>query len=153
MLMSIARHRETVNELQAQLADRERHISELEARVECAEKTAHSFVEETRYALESAAEAMAKNDRETGATLASIAHVLPYVLSGRRRWGDPSPPEAAADAKEMAKATTRAYGFELPSDAAEGVKSLLELSSMLFVPSHSLPVERLRIRYPVADAA
>lgn len=152
MLKWIARHREAVNELQARVADRDRQIFELEARAERAEKTAHMLAEETRYTLESAAQLVSEGDPKTGETLANIAHVLPYVFSGRRHWDDPGYPKAVATALDTARATTREYGFELPDDPAEAVISLLELSSMLFVPSHSLPVDGLRIRHPVTSA-
>lgn len=129
----------------------DRLIAQWKVRAETAERAAHELVEETRYALGAAAEVLSEKSQVTGATLASIARVLPYVLSGRRHWDDfPFEFEGnATDAKAKAQAIARAHGFELPSNPTEAVKALLELSSMLLVPSYSLPVEGLKIRHPL----
>lgn len=145
MFITKQRHEAEVSELQARLSRREARVIELEARAERAERAAHEFAEKARYALESAALAVRGPDSD----LHTIAHALPYLYSGRRHWNDQSHPEIAADARVGAQQVTRAYGFELPTDPAEAVKSILELASMLLVPSHSLPVEGLKIRYPV----
>lgn len=145
MFMTKHRHNAEVLELQASLSWQEARLIELEARAERAERAAHEFAEEARYALESAASAVHGSDSE----LHTIAHALPYLFSGRRHWNDQSHPEIAADARVGAQQVTRAYGFDLPTDPVEAVKSILELASMLLVPSHSTPVEGLKVRYPV----
>lgn len=145
MFISKQRYNAEVSELQTSLSQKEARLIELEARVERAERVAHEFAEEVRYTLESAALAV----HGTNSDLHTIAHALPYLYSGRRHWNDQSHPEISADARVGAQQVTRAYGFELPTDPAEAVKSILELACMLLVPSHSLPVEGLKIRYPV----
>ncbi|MGN7104859.1 hypothetical protein ACTHR6_24825 [Ralstonia holmesii] len=135
--------------MQQQLADRDRLIAKWKVRAETAERAAHELVEETRYTLGAAAEVLSKSDKAAGDALAKIAHVLPYVLSGRRHWDDYLSETDAASVRATAQAISRAHGFELPSHPTEAVKSLLELAMMLLVPSYSLPVEGLRIRYPL----
>lgn len=149
MFMTTSRRRHALEAMQAELDGREQRVSELEARLASAERAAHEFVEKARYTLESASLVLSEKHKEAGEALASVAHVLPYVLSGRRHWDGPSFPESAESARENAEAISRAYGFELPCDPTVAVKSLFDLSSMLLVPSHSLPVEGLRCRYPV----
>lgn len=150
MFVTRARHREAIGAAQNQLDDRDRRIAELEARVERAERVAHEIVEQARYTLESAALVLSDGDNLSGEALATVAHTLPYVFSGRRHWAERSPsPGSAESAKAKVQAITRAHGFELPREPAEAVISLLKLSSKLLVPSFSLPVEGLRVRYPV----
>jgi len=145
MFITKQRHKAEVSDLQARLSQREARLIELEARAERAAQAAHEFAEEARYTLESAALAV----NSPNSDLHTIAHALPYLYSGRRHWNDQFHPDIAADARVGAQQVTRAYGFELPADPVEAVKSILELASMLLVPSHSLPVEGLKIRYPV----
>jgi hypothetical protein len=145
MFITKQRHKAEVSELQASLSQQESRVIELEARAERAERAAHQFAEEARYTLESAAWAVHGRDSD----LHTIAHALPYLYSGRRHWNDESHPGTASDARVGAQQVARAYGFELPPDPVEAVKSILELASMLLMPSNSLPVEGLKIRYPV----
>ncbi|MCM3583731.1 hypothetical protein M3795_25000 [Ralstonia pickettii] len=143
------KERGRIEAMQEQLAGRDHLIAEWKARAETAERAAHELVEETRYTLGAAAEILSKSNKASGDALTKIAHVLPYVLSGRRHWDDYLSETDAARVRAEAQAITRAHGFELPDRPTEAVKSLLELSSMLLVPSYSLPVEGLRIRYPL----
>ena len=155
MLMTTSRHRDVVAQLRTELADKDRRIAELEALTARVESHAHLLVEQTRYTLESAAQVLEQQNLARGEAIAKIAHTLPYVFSGRRHCTGSEMADAYASksAIETASAITRAHGFELPNDPVEAVKSLLELSSMLFVPSYSLPVTGLQIRYPVAVPA
>ncbi|MCL6486472.1 MAG: hypothetical protein I4O49_20260 [Janthinobacterium lividum] len=143
------KERSRIEATQKQLADMDCLIAEWKARAETAERTAHELVEETRYTLGAAAQVLSEKDKTTGDTLASIAHVLPYVLSGRRHWNDTPFDGNPTRAKAAAQAIAHAHGFELPTDPVEAVKALLDLSSMLLVPSYSLPVEDLKRRYPL----
>lgn len=145
MFITKQRHKAEISELQASLSQQEARVIELEARAERAERAAHEFAEQARYTLESAALAV----KGPNSDLHTVAHALPYLYSGRRHWNDQSRPEIAADARIGAQQVTRAYGFELPTDPAEAVKSILTLASMLLVPSERLPVEGLKTRYPV----
>lgn len=135
------------DELERELLVVTARVFELEARAEQAEKAAHIFVEEVRYTLEAAAAAVSagnvKND------LSTIAMALPYLYSGRRHWNEKPQLDIALEARLGARMLAREFGFELPTDPVEAVKSMLELSCMLLVPSQTEPVQGLRIRYPV----
>lgn len=152
MFITTRRYTTEVSALQKLLQESEQRASALEARAECAEEAAHRFAEEARYALESAAIAADLNSPASRA-LKAIAHALPYVYSGRRHWDEQPVPEITANALQAARSVTRAYGFELPADPVEAVVSIMKLSSMLLVPAHGLPVERLQARYPLQQTS
>lgn len=152
MFITTRRYTAEVSALQTLLQESEQRACALEARAERAEEAAHRFAEEARYALESAAIAADLNSPAYRA-LKAIAHALPYVYSGRRHWAEPPQPEITADALQAARSVTRAYGFELPADPVEAVVSIMELSSMLLVPAHDMPVEGLKIRYPLQQTS
>ncbi|CAJ0807614.1 MULTISPECIES: hypothetical protein [Ralstonia] len=145
------KERQRIEAMQKQLADMDRLNAECKVRAETAERAAHELVEEARYTLGAAAEVLAEKNQATGATLADIARVLPYVLSGRRHWNDQPCDGNATRVKAEAQAIARSHGFELPCDPIEAVKALLELSSMLLVPSYSLPIEGLKVLYPLEE--
>ncbi len=149
MYITKQRHMAEVSALQARLSEHEARVIELEARAGRAERAAHEFAEEARYTLEAAALVLEAENSQSAASLATIAHALPYVFSGRRHWSEVALPELATDARTAAQKVSRSYGFELPTEPVEAVKSIMELASMLLVPSFSLPVEGLKIRYPV----
>lgn len=150
MFVTKQRHNEELAGLQARLAESEDLAAQLEARAERAEHQAHRFAEQARYALESAAVAIQGDDGAPARALKTIAHALPYVYSGRRHWDLPLELSAdeAANARAEAGRVTQHYGFVLPADPFEAASSLLDLASMLLCPSHAMPVERLRSRFP-----
>lgn len=147
MFITTKRYKADLAELQARLAKQTARVFELEARAAQAERTAHVFAEEARYTLEAAA--IAVHGDNINNDLGAIAGALPYLYSGRRHWDEKADPGVAADAKRAARMIAQEHGFELPSDPVEAVKSMLELSSMLLVPSFSLPVQGLKVRYPI----
>lgn len=154
MLMSSRRHRIEMERLAAEVQERDVKIAQLEARSAALEKSRHDLVEEMRYVIESGAEAVAQADVHRANQLKALGHVLPYILSGRRHWDEPGEFASAQYALEEAGKLAETSGFTLPTDPVEAVKAMLDLAFMLFTPSYSLPVEGLRIRYPLrADSA
>ncbi|MDR8092951.1 hypothetical protein KPB05_36450 [Burkholderia gladioli] len=146
MFISHAKHVAEVKQLRAELAERDRRISELTGRAAKAERAAHEVVEQMRYVLEVAAEAGRADDAET---LGSIGHVLPYVLSGRRHWGEPAPAESVTENLSTARCIASTHGFELPNDPAMAVVSLLDVAAMLFNSNRTFPVEGWRKMSPL----
>lgn len=125
-------------------------ISEIQSKLLKAEKAAHELIEQTRYTLESAALVLQEKNTNAAEQLHCISRCLPYILSGRRHWEEcPGDAVVSIDARRAVEKLANDCGFELPKDSVEAVKCLLELSSLLLVPAYSLPVDGLRVRYPV----
>lgn len=148
MFVSNSKHLVEVEQLRAELAERDQRISALTARAVKAERGAHEVVEQMRYVLEVAGDAGRADDAET---LGGIGHVLPYVFSGRRHWDDPDMPELVGVRVSAAQHIAAAHGFELPDDPAMAVASLLDVAAMLFNPARTFPVERWRNMRPLRN--
>lgn len=145
-------HDKEVADLYRQIEQREQHIAELEADVKRAEQTAHKFTEEARYTLTAAAEVIERDSPERGKELATIAHTLPYVFSGRRHWDDWPCTRTAGENRAMALAVTRRYGIELPDDPVKAVVCLLALSITVLKPEQTTPAEYMRNAWPAKKA-
>jgi hypothetical protein len=102
-----------------------------------------------RYTIESGAAALAEINEDRGRHVQAAGHALPYLLNGQRHWGIRGPDANAHEVRMNVEQLAAEHGFSLPADPVEAVKATLELVSMLFAPSHSVPVERLRRRYPI----
>lgn len=149
MFVSSRQHRLDREKLASKIQDRDEVIAGLEARIAKLERTRHDLVEGMRYVIESGAVAMEREDGQRAGELKTLGHVLPYLLSGQRRWSEPAIPESAACALSEAQALAEAHGFVLPSDPVEAVKAMLSLAMMLFTPEQSLPVEGLQVLHPL----
>lgn len=144
MFISKREHDRVVTQLRDEMAAKERHVAELASKAAAAERTSHFLVEQMRYTLQAVAPT-STNEK----AMSTLAHALPYVLSGRRHWDDPPELICADDMMASARAVARDFGFALPNDPVHAVQSLLELAAMLLNPSASWPVEMLRSRHPI----
>ena len=149
MFVSTHHHKQEIARLAADLKDKDEQIADLERRAVEAERTRHDFMEEVRYVIEAGGDHVIGNDPLRGEHLRTLGHVLPYLLSGRRRWNDPELPGIADSSVLRAKQLAAAYGFILPDDPVDAVKAMLDLALVLFNPALSLPLEGLRNRHPL----
>jgi hypothetical protein len=149
MLFPSQRYKLENERLSAELQLKDQHIKDLERRAADAERTRHDLIEQVRYMLEAGADAIGELAPQRGEQLSTLGHVLPYLLSGKRHWSDPSGLGPAEDAQARARQLAEAHGFALPPDPVDSVKAMLDLAMMLFNPARSFPVEGWRNCYPL----
>lgn len=142
----------SMEQLASELEERDCQITALQERALQAEQTRHEFIEEMRYVIEAGSFQVQRDDPLRSEHLKMVGHVLPYLLSKRRHWGDLDMPEFAESVQTKAKQLAAEYGFALPDDPVHAVKSMLDLAFVLFNPAMSFPLEGLRNRYPVQYA-
>ncbi|KVN48747.1 hypothetical protein WT12_08350 [Burkholderia territorii] len=142
-LISKRAHNRVVSVLHDQLESNARDMADLTRRALDAERNAHMIVEQLRYTLQAASRGTRAEDKLSG-----LAHVLPYVLSGRRHWAEPAGVSDGARMKDEARLLARDYGYELPEDPVLAVLSLLDVAALLLNPGAAYLLEGLRNLYP-----
>lgn len=150
MIVSTRRHKQEVGRLTSEVQNRDKQISALEKRAIEAERTRHNFLEEMRYVIEAGGEHVNGSNSLRGEHLKTLAHVLPYLLDGRRNWNDQKIPEIAESAVLNAKQLATEYGFSLPNEPELAVQAMLDIAKFIFNPKLLLPLQGLRNLYPIS---